>query len=47
LNEKLKVAVRSFFLGEKKDLLALLFSEKFEKAEYIALIIELIEYVKK
>jgi hypothetical protein len=47
LDEKLRSAVRNYFLGEKKDLLALLFAEKFERAEYVALILELIEYVKK
>lgn len=47
LTDTLKSAVRNYFLGEKKDLLALLFDGKYERAEYVALILELVEYAKK
>jgi hypothetical protein len=47
LPEILKNAAKNYFFWEKKDLLELLYNGKYERNEYIALILELIEYGKK
>jgi DNA polymerase III delta prime subunit len=47
LPEALKKAVENYFYGEKKNLLSLLYSEKYERSEYVALVLELIDYSKQ